>query len=106
MAEHEPTSETRAVVRALASVGTPQTDICKHVGLTDSKTLRKHYRAELDEGKENANDNVARTLYKLATIDRHPASCMFWLKCQAGWRETDKVSDAAEVKLIDHDPDL
>ena len=44
---HEPTAETRSNVKALASVGTTQEHIAIYLDI-DVKTLRKHYRRELD----------------------------------------------------------
>jgi hypothetical protein len=57
------------------------------IGIRSAKTLRKHFRAELDRGGLEANSNVAQALYKMATSGKHAAATMFWLKCRAHWRE-------------------
>jgi hypothetical protein len=41
-------------VRSYAARGTPQEDIAKLIGC-DAKTLRKHFRSELDLGMAEAN---------------------------------------------------
>lgn len=56
----------------------------------DEKTLRKHFRAELDQGAPKAISKVAEALYKTA-IDRthrqHVGAAIFFLKARAGWSE-------------------
>jgi hypothetical protein len=74
-------------VRALSGYGVPQDGIAIHIGI-DAKTLRKHFRDELDRGSVEATAKVAQTLFHLATVDKNVASVIFWLKARAGWRET------------------
>ena len=64
----EPTEEQRRTVRALSGYGVPQDGIAIHIGV-DAKTLRKHFRDELDRGSVKATAKVAQTLFHLATID-------------------------------------
>ena len=82
----------RELVKELAGLGIRQSDICrlirrkgKPIGET---TLRKHFADELDLGGIEANARVAMTLFKMATSGEHPGMTAFWLKCRAGWRET------------------
>ena len=44
---HQPDPAQRRQVEALAAYGIPEDDISRVIGI-DSKTLRKHYRDELD----------------------------------------------------------
>ena len=55
-----------------------------------AKTLRKRYRAELDEGTPPALAEVIRTAYGMATSGEHAAMTIFWLKTQASWREASR----------------
>mgnify|MGYP006447018819 CR=1 FL=1 len=96
--EHQPTDKTRAEVAALASFGVPHDSISEYMGLA-AKTLRKHYREELDNSSIKANANVGRFLYKSATGQAIQdgatyADCvraaMFWAKTRMGWAETSK----------------
>ncbi len=83
---HSPTEEERRTVKALSGYGVPQEDIAVHMNL-DAKTLRKHYRRELDRGTIEANAKVAQTLFTMATVDKNVAAAIFWMKARAGWRE-------------------
>jgi hypothetical protein len=73
----------------MAGYGVPETEIAGVLGV-DPKTLRKHYRAELDHGHTKANARVAESLYRKATSDgpQSVTAAIFWLKTRAGWRET------------------
>ena len=51
---HKPTPLLRRQVEAMAGYGVPEKDIGGVVGI-DPKTLRKHYRQELDHGHVKAN---------------------------------------------------
>lgn len=81
-----PTSEQRSMVKAMAAVGIRHEEIARKVGIHSPKTLRKHFRAELDESATEANFNVAHALYKKAIAGDVPAQ-KFWLNNRAGWRE-------------------
>jgi hypothetical protein len=76
-------------VEAMAGYGVPEADIAGVLGI-DPKTLRKHYRHELDHGHVKANAKVAENLYRKATGDGREAviAAIFWLKTRAGWKET------------------
>ena len=87
--KHEPTPETRTKVNTLASVGTPQDQIAIVVGITKN-TLLKYYRKELDTAMTMANAKVAQSLFQQATAG-NTAAAIFWLKCRAGWVDTQKV---------------
>ena len=82
---HKPTSESRAQVEALAGYGVRQDEIAMYLDI-DPKTLRSHYREQLDKGVVKANVSVARSLHKQA-VDGNVAAAIFWLKSRAGFRE-------------------
>lgn len=101
---HKPTTEMMAQVEALSGYGVRHDEISSYLGI-DPKTLRKHYREQLDKGTIKANVSVARTLHKQA-LDGNIAACIFWLKARAGWRENQQVPSqnvpqAVEVRIID-----
>lgn len=95
--QHEPTTETRSNVKALASVGTTQEHIAIYLDI-DVKTLRKHYRRELDTALILANSNVAKSLYKNAN-DGNVTAQIFWLKTKGGWSEKKSQLEAELVQL-------
>ena len=86
---HRPTSDTRSMVSTMVAIGIPQATIAKVVGIAE-KTLRKHYREEIDVALPRVNARVAQSLYRKATSDTHPQSvtaAIFWLKTRAGFKE-------------------
>jgi hypothetical protein len=83
---HRPDPAQRRQVEALAAYGIPEADISGVVGI-DPKTLRKHYREELDLGETKANAQVAGFLFNAAKNGNVTAQ-IFWLKTRAKWRET------------------
>src|SRR6202048_4197547 len=83
---HKPDPALRRQVEAMAAYGIPETDISR-VMRVDPKTLRKHYREELDLGESKANAQVAGFLFSAAKNGNVTAQ-IFWLKTRAKWRET------------------
>ena len=86
---HKPDPITRRQVEAMAAYGIPESDIATVIGI-DPKTLRRHYRKELDTGQIKANTKVAENLYRKATGDGRESviAAIFWLKTRAHWKET------------------
>jgi hypothetical protein len=78
------TDAMRERVRRLSGVGVPQDDIANIIGC-DAKTLRKHFRYELDRGAAEADAAVASYLFANAKGGNVTAQ-IFWLK-RARWRE-------------------
>ena len=83
---HEPTRATRELVQLHTMVGTRQEAIASIIGI-DPKTLRKHYRKELDQSKAKANATIGGALFNKAKSG-DTAAMIFWMKTQAGWKET------------------
>ena len=85
---HHPDDVQRRQVEALAGYGVPEAEIAALVGV-DAKTLRKHYRHELDHGHSKANAKVAENLYHMALGQGREAvtAAIFWLKARARWKE-------------------
>jgi hypothetical protein len=73
----------------MAAYGVPEADIARVIPI-DPKTLRKHYREELDTGHVKANTKIAESLYRKALGDgaQSVTAAIFWLKTRAGWKET------------------
>jgi hypothetical protein len=122
---HKPDPTSRRQVEAMAAYGVPEADVAKVLAI-DPKTLRKHYRSELDTGSIKANSKVAESLYRKALGDgsQSVTAAIFWLKTRARWKETtvsevtvdagDSISAMLERiaingrrihdPVIDHDP--
>jgi hypothetical protein len=82
----KPTDAQRHQVKAMSACGTRQTDIATWVGLRSPKTLRKHYREELDRGRIGADAEVGKTLHKMAISGRRPSATFYYLNRQASRR--------------------
>src|SRR5690625_118961 len=90
---HEPTRATRELVQLHTMVGTRQEAIASIIGI-DPKTLRKHYRDELDQSKAKANATIGGALFNKAKSG-DTAAMIFWMKTQAGWRETTAIDHSS-----------
>jgi hypothetical protein len=97
---HKPDLALRRQVETLAGFGVPEDDIAGVIGI-DPKTLRKHYRHELDHGHVKANARVAENLCRKATGEGREAvtAAIFWLKTRAGWKETSVQEVSGPVKI-------
>src|SRR5205823_8822515 len=87
----QPTDEQRKTVRVMAGFGIPQPEIAILLDI-DPKTLRVHFRRELDRGSVEATAKVAQTLFQMATSGQNTAASIFWMKARAGWREKHEVT--------------
>jgi hypothetical protein len=92
--ELQPTQEQRMMVKQYAALGVPQEHIARKVGIRSPKTLRLHYREELDLGQVEANATIAGALYKKAK-DGHVDAQKFWLKNRAGWKDGSGTAQSA-----------
>jgi len=105
---HVPQPQDRRQVEAMAGYGIPENDIACVLEI-DAKTLRRHYRSELDKGHIKATAKVAENLYRKATGEGREAviAAIFWLKTRAGWKETSlhEVSGKDGAPIVgEHDP--
>ena len=86
---HKPTDAQRQLVQLHSTIGTPQDTIANILGI-DAKTLRKHYRDELDQAMARANAAVGGALFNKAKAGDTTAM-IFWMKTRAGWREKQEI---------------
>jgi len=63
-------------------------------GGIELKTLRKHFREELDRGSLEATAKVAQPLFQMATTGKNVAA-IFRMKARAVWREKSPVEHGA-----------
>ena len=88
MIEHIPSVENKRLVETSAGLGLPHEQIGALIGI-DDKTLRKHYRTELDVGKAKASAQIAKTLFNKAQ-GGDTTALIWWTKAQMRWAETQK----------------
>lgn len=95
---HEPTPQSRQIVQLHATIGTAQ-DLIADILNIDPKTLRKHYRAELDHATAQANATIGGALFNKAK-GGDTTAMIFWMKTRAGWRETAVVDHTSSDKSM------
>ena len=98
-----PNQKVAGKVEGLSAAGFNQKAIADYLQI-DVKTLRKHYRDELDVAMMDRTIKVAERLYEMA-LDPHnknPAPLIFWLKCQSrgGWIESGESLEELKEKGI------
>jgi hypothetical protein len=106
---YNPSDKDRSMVKTMTGYGIPQLDIARILKI-DLKTLRKHFRDELDIGATTANTAMVQNLYKKAMGDgpASVAATIFWLKVRAGWSEKTLQDDSEKgstIKIIGGLPD-
>jgi hypothetical protein len=74
----KPTAEQKRLVEVLSRYCIRQEDIATEVGLRSPKTLRKHFRKELDLGRISADIKVGKTLYQMASSGQCIAATIYW----------------------------
>lgn len=90
---HQPTRATRDTVQMHTLVGTAQGDVARVLGI-DEKTLRKHYRDELDLSKARANAIIGGALFNKAR-GGDTTAMIFWMKTQAKWAERHELDHSS-----------
>ena len=93
-----PTDEQRRMVKGLSGCGVPHNDIAKVIKC-DPKTLRLHFREELDLGSIEATAKVGQSLFNQATVGGSVAAAIFWMKARAGWREKQEIELTGRVRM-------
>lgn len=84
-----PTKKQRLQVQALAAVGTTHDAIAQFIGWS-RHTIEKHFGMELATGRAQIIAMVGAGLVAKAISGNMTAS-IFFLKTQAGWRETSRT---------------
>jgi hypothetical protein len=95
---HQPDPSQCRQVEGLAAYGIPEADIAEMLQI-DPKTLRKHYRQELDFGSVKANAQVAGFLFNSAKNGNVTAQ-IFWLKTRGHWKESTLEVPTLAPRLI------
>lgn len=106
--KYVPTEADHNTVRVMAASGFKHEEIALCLGDRgiDDKTLRKHFRRDLDTSMMKANAAIANKLYTEA-LNGNVACMTFWLKCRARWQEVVRYEhsgpDAGPVELSVND---
>ena len=89
---YQPTDEQRRQVMVMTGFGIRQDEISTMLQV-DVKTLRKHFRRELDTGMIEANTRVVQALYNNAVKNDNVAAQIWWTKARLGWKGTDVLEN-------------
>ncbi len=84
--EFKPTDDQRKTITYLAIAGITQDEMAGCIGI-DKKTLARHFRSELDTGKNQVTGRAIGKLVGLIDEGNLGAIC-FYLKTKCGWKET------------------
>lgn len=79
----------------MVALGIRQEEIATLLDITP-KTLRKHFRSELDLGAIEANAKVLESLFQMATSGKNTAATIFWVKTRCGYKEQPKEGASGE----------
>ena len=96
----KPTPEERKTVGMMAAMGTPQADIARTIrgkGV-DVKTLKKHFKDELETAATLANAKIGGSMFNKAVAGDVQAQ-KYWLSCKAGWNDKSEDEDKPAVKI-------
>jgi hypothetical protein len=93
----KPTDEERKLVEQMTACGIPQESQCLVIrdGI-DDKTLRKHFRRELDTAATKANAKVAGTLFNKA-MGGDTTAIIWWTKTRMKWSERQEVEHTGDA---------
>lgn len=100
---YKPTDADKNTVSVMVAAGIPQENIARCIGEKgiDLKTLRKHFRQELDTSADKANAAVAQSLFQQAKSGNTSAA-IWWTKSKMGWKETVKTENTHKFEdLLD-----
>ena len=93
----KPTDDARKLVEQLTACGIPQESQCLVIrdGI-DDKTLRKHFRRELDTAATKANAKVAGALFNKA-MGGDTTAIFWWTKPRMKWSERQEVEHTGDA---------
>ena len=84
----------------MSAVGIPQDSIARCIrdkGI-DVKTLRKHFREELDTAATKANAMVGGNLYNKA-VGGDTTAMIWWTKTRMKWSDTTNVEHSGNMQM-------
>ncbi len=88
-------------MRSLSAYGIRQDAIARVLHFRTSKTLRQHFREELDLGAIEAVAEVAQTHYQMAKSGKYPASTMHFLDKRQRWLEAQSLEAPAFIVVAE-----
>jgi hypothetical protein len=93
-----PSTENRAKISDMSSIGVPELQIANLFGITVKK-LRKTCKNELTSAVAESNRQVLRVLHDMA-IKGNATAAIFWAKTRCGFREAPAEPKIARKPVI------
>lgn len=89
-------SEDLPKIKKMAAAGLTINQIASLIDMSSASLERRirdseELKAAIAKGRAEAILNVATSAYRQALSGRVPAMTMFYLKCRAGWKETQAI---------------
>ena len=97
--KHIADPETARKVMTMVGFGIKQDDIANVLEI-HPKTLRVHYRRELDTGATTANVAVVQALFRNATKNESVQAQVWWTKARMGWREAQDIALTGNTPIM------
>lgn len=97
-----PNKRDASQVEVLTGMGASEEFIASHLSLS-TQELHLHYKKQLETGREEANLQVAKTFFDLATSGEHPSITLAWMRMRAGWRDAPQTTTPADQGDLDDD---
>jgi len=92
---HAPTPEKQNLVKLCMASGFNQRETASCLQI-DLKTLRKYYAEELEAGREQANVQVAASIFKQA-VKGNMQAAIYWSKVHMGWRDNSEQTTVINI---------
>lgn len=105
---YKPSDDHKTLAIKMASFGITHEQIAMVLGIS-ADTLTKFYGPDLTKARANANMIVGQTLFGMI-LEKNVTATIFWLKCKAGWAETQKIEmsgpdgQAQKLEFVDRPP--
>lgn len=95
-----PTDDQRRTVKSLAAYGMSHEGIAHMLALRSPKTLRKHFRKELELGAIEGTAQVAQTRFQMAKCGKYPTATIHYLDKRPRWLE-DQTPETRQTAIPD-----
>src|SRR5206468_6669162 len=76
----KPTAEQREMVKSMAAIGLTHEQMAVAIGIRSPKTVRKHFRKQLNAGNAEAIARVTSVAYEMAQSGKYPSMTWSWLR--------------------------
>ena len=108
---YAPTDADRANVRTRAGLGQPHAAIARNLQISEA-TLYRYYKEELSRGVEDANVQVSRSLFDMATgrelqedgtykrVPPNIGAAIWWSKTRMRWQEPAREGDGTSLTVV------